>query len=183
MKLFLHETEHRLPALVKAGLVHAQFETIHPFLDGNGRLGRLLITFMLYTSGALQEPMLYLSLFFKTRRPEYYELLNRVRSDGAWEDWIEFFLTGIRDVSIQAVSGARRILALLEAGRRKIETLGRPAASVLRVFQFMHTKPVFSIVYASEKLGLTFPTISASVDHMRRLGILTDAVSLAETPG
>jgi Fic family protein len=174
LELFLHEERRDLPVLVKAGLAHVQFETIHPFLDGNGRLGRLLITFLLCATGALREPILYLSLFFKTNRQAYYELLNRVRVSGDWQAWIDFFLTGVKTTADQAVNSARRILALLEADRRKIESLGRPAASVLRVFQHAQTNPILSISGAAEETRVSFPTVANAVEHMRRLGMLRE---------
>ncbi len=174
LELFLHAERPSLPVLVKAGLAHVQFETIHPFLDGNGRLGRLLITFLLCAAGALHDPILYLSLFFKTNRQAYYELLNRVRVLGDWEAWLDFFLTGVKSTADQAVSAARRIIALLEADRRKIESLGRPAASVLRVFQHAQTNPIFSIGGAADKTGVSFPTVANAVEHMQRLGLLRE---------
>jgi Fic family protein len=134
LERFLHEDRADLPVLIKASLVHVQFETIHPFLDGNGRVGRLLITFLLCAAGVLREPILYLSLYFKQHRPAYYDLLDRLRVKGDWETWLDFFLTGVRDTAEQAATAARRILAVFEEHRRRIETLGRPAASVLRVF-------------------------------------------------
>src|SRR5580698_7698463 len=134
LEIFLHEESRDLPLLIRAALAHVQFETIHPFLDGNGRLGRLLITFLLCAGGALSEPILYLSLYFKSNRPVYYDLLTSVRTSGNWEAWIEFFLTGVKETSEQAIAGARRLIALLDDDRKKIEALGRPAASVLRVF-------------------------------------------------
>jgi Fic family protein len=151
-----------------------QFETIHPFLDGNGRLGRLLITFLLCAGGALHEPILYLSLFFKTHRQVYYDLLTGVRTAGNWEAWLEFFLTGVKETSDQAVSAARRIITLLEADRKRIEGLGRPAASVLRVHQYAQTHPILSIASTAEKIGITFPTVAGAVDHMRQLGIMRE---------
>src|SRR2546430_997418 len=157
LELFLHEDRPDLPLLIKAGLVHLQFETIHPFLDGNGRLGRLLITFLLCAEGALREPILYLSLFFKTHRQSYYDLLDRVRVTGDWETWLEFFLTGIRETAEQAVSAALRILALLKDDRSRIELLGRPAQSALRVFQYAQTSPILSIGATAEKTGISFP--------------------------
>src|SRR6202161_2990412 len=117
LEKFLHRQSEDLPILVKTALVHVQFETIHPFLDGNGRLGRLLITFLLCTGGALQEPILYLSLFFKANRQVYYDLLTQVRTTGNWEAWLEFFLRGVKETSDQAVSAARRIISLLEDDR------------------------------------------------------------------
>lgn len=174
LELFLHEERPDLPLLVRAGLVHVQFETIHPFLDGNGRLGRLLITFLLCAAGALHEPILYLSLFFKTNRQAYYELLDRVRVSGDWETWLDFFLTGVKTTADQAVNAARRIIALLDADRRKIESLGRPAASVLRVFQHAQTNPILSIGGTAEKTGVSFPTVASAVEHMQRLGLLRE---------
>ena len=174
LELFLHEERPRLPLLIRAGLVHVQFETIHPFLDGNGRLGRLLITFLLCAGGALHEPILYLSLFFKTHRQVYYDLLTAVRTSGNWEQWLEFFLTGVKETAEQAVNAARRIIELLEADRKKIEGVGRPAASVLRVHQYAQTHPILSIATAAEDVGITFPTVAGAIDHMQQLGILRE---------
>lgn len=174
LELFLHAEKPELPLLIRAGLVHVQFETIHPFLDGNGRLGRLLITFLLCAGRALHEPILYLSLFFKTHRQVYYDLLTSVRTTGNWEAWLEFFLTGVKEMSDQAVNAARRIIGLLEADRKKIEGLGRPAASVLRVHQYAQTHPIISIASAAEKIGNTFPTVAGAVDHLQQLGIMRE---------
>ena len=171
---FLHTERTDLPPLIKAGLVHVQFETIHPFVDGNGRLGRLLITFLLCAAGTLREPILYLSLFFKTHRQTYYDLLMRVRQTGDWEAWIEFFLTGVKETSEQAVSAARRILALLDSDRKKIEALGRPAASALRVFQHAQTSPILSIPATAQKLGISFPTVTSAINHLQKLGLLRE---------
>lgn len=173
-EIFLHEDRHRLPLLIKAGLVHVQFETIHPFLDGNGRLGRLLITFLLCAGGALHEPILYLSLFFKTNRQLYYDLLTEVRAKGDWERWLEFFLRGVKETSEQAVAAARRVIDLLDSDRKKIEGLGRPAASVLRVHQYAQTHPILSIATAAEEIGITFPTVAGALAHMQQLGILRE---------
>lgn len=171
---FLHEERPELPLLIRAGLAHVQFETIHPFLDGNGRLGRLLITFLLCAGGALQEPILYLSLFFKTHRQAYYDHLMNVRTKGDWEGWMEFFLEGVKETSAQAVAAARRIIALMESDRRKIEQIGRPSASVLRVHQCVQTHPIVSIAAVAEKVGISFPTASVAVDHLSRMGILRE---------
>ncbi len=172
LELFLHAETKDLPLLVRAALAHVQFETVHPFLDGNGRLGRLLITFLLCAGGALSEPILYLSLYFKSNRQVYYDLLTSVRASGNWEAWIEFFLTGVKETSDQAIVSARRLIALLDADRKKIEALGRPAASVLRVFHYALTHPILSIAPTAEKTGSTFPTVAAAIEHMQRLGIL-----------
>ena len=174
LELFLHEERADLPMVIKAGLVHVQFETIHPFLDGNGRLGRLLITFLLCAAGALREPILYLSLYFKQHRAEYYELLDRVRARGDWEAWLAFFLTGVRDTADQAAAAARRILSVFEEHRRKIDALGRPAASVLRVFEHMQRNPIVSIPATAVSIGISAPTVAKSLEHMQRLGILRE---------
>ncbi|OPZ86349.1 MAG: Adenosine monophosphate-protein transferase SoFic [bacterium ADurb.Bin425] len=127
LEKYLHNKEDKLPLLIRAALVHHQFETIHPFLDGNGRLGRLLITLMLCTEGVLTEPILYLSLYFKTHRKEYYAHLQHVRETGDWESWLNFFLVGVRDIATQATSAAREILALIQTDRERIADVGRSA--------------------------------------------------------
>jgi cell filamentation protein, protein adenylyltransferase len=172
LEFFLHEDRQDLPLLVKAGLVHVQFETIHPFLDGNGRLGRLMITFLLCAAGVLREPILYLSLYFKQHRATYYDLLDRVRAKGDWEEWLDFFLTGVRDTAEQSAAAARRTLALFDEDRHKIEGLGRPAASMLRVFEYMQRNPIVSIPNAAEGIGISAPTVAKSLEHMQQLGIL-----------
>jgi len=172
LERFLHDESPNLPIIVKAGIIHVQFETIHPFLDGNGRLGRLLITFLLCAQGVLREPILYLSLYFKANRAAYYELLDRVRTRGDWEAWLDFFLIGVRDTADQAANAARRILTLFEEDQRKIESLGRPAASVLRVFQHMQRNPIVAIPTTAKKIGISAPTVAKSLGHMIELGIL-----------
>lgn len=174
LEAFIHAETVEIPSLIKAGLVHVQFETIHPFLDGNGRLGRLLITFLLCTQGILKEPILYLSLYFKTHRRQYYDLLQGVRERGDWETWLEFFLDGITETSLQAAEAAREILSLFEADRKRIESLGRPAASALRVHQLLQQKPIVGIPDAAQKLGISAPTIAKSIQHLERLGIIRE---------
>ena len=174
LELFLHDDRADLPLLIKAGLVHVQFETIHPFLDGNGRLGRLLIAFLLCAAGVLREPILYLSLYFKQNRPAYYDFLDRVRAKGEWESWLAFFLTGVRDTAEQAASAARRILAVFEDHHRKIEALGRPAPSALRVFEHMQRNPILSIPAAARSIGISAPTVAKSLGHMQQLGMLRE---------
>lgn len=174
LELFLYDERTDLPLLIKAGLVHAEFETIHPFVDGNGRLGRLLITFLLCAARVLREPILYLSLYLKQHRSLYYELLDGVRAKGDWEAWLEFFLTGVRDTAEQAAASARNILAVFAADRRKIEGLGRPAASALRVFEHVQRNPIMSIPDAAVKAGISAPTMAKSVEHLQRLGILRE---------
>lgn len=174
LEKFIHSEAPEMPVLVKAGLVHVQFETIHPFLDGNGRLGRLLITFLLCARGVLKEPILYLSLFLKTHRSRYYDLLQSVRETGDWELWLEFFLEGIAETSTQATVAAREILNLFETDRQRIEGLGRPAASVLRVHQLFQLKPIISVPDAAGRLGLSAPTIRKSIVHLLDLGMLRE---------
>lgn len=174
LERFLHQENPELPILVRAGIAHVQFETIHPFLDGNGRLGRLLITFLLCAQGVLREPILYLSLYFKTHRAAYYELLDRVRTRGDWEAWLDFFLIGVRDTADQAAEAARRILVLFERDQQRIAQLGRPAASVLRVFQHMQKNPIVAIPSAAKKIGLSAPTVAKSLGHMIDAGILQE---------
>ncbi len=166
LESFLHSEARNLPLLVRAALAHVQFESIHPFLDGNGRLGRLLITFLLCAGGALSEPILYLSLYFKANRRVYYDLLS-VRTTGNWEAWIEFFPTGVKETSEEAIASARRLIALLDADRKKIEALGRPAPTVLRVFHYAWTHPILPIALAAENLESTFPTVAAAIAHLQ----------------
>jgi Fic family protein len=171
LERFLHDEEHKLPILVEAGLVHVQFETIHPFLDGNGRLGRLLITLLLCSKGALREPLLYLSLYFKTNRDRYYDLLQRVRTNGAWEEWLAFFLEGTEITARSAAEAAKQILTLFAKDRDRIQTIGRAASSALRVHEYMQKKPLVAIGVVAEELKLSIPTVTVALDHLVRLGI------------
>lgn len=174
LELFLHQDRPGLPLLIKAGLIHVQFETIHPFLDGNGRVGRLLITFLLCAQQVIREPILYLSLYFKANRPAYYELLDRVRTKGDWEAWLDFFLTGVKETADQAASAARRIVAMFDQHQKQIEGLGRPAASVLRVFEHLQRNPLVSIPATARKIGVSAPTVAKSMQHLLQLGILRE---------
>lgn len=170
---FLHDAAG-LPTIVKVALAHVQFETIHPFLDGNGRLGRLLITLLLCNSGILREPTLYLSLYFKTHRQIYYDLLQRVRTHGAWEDWLIFFLEGVVETAEQAAETAHRVLALFEEDQRKIQTLGRAAASAAMVHGLLQRRALTSITKAAEELSLSGPTINSALSHLERLDIIKE---------
>ncbi len=174
LEKFVHAKQPPLPVLIRAGLVHVQFETIHPFLDGNGRLGRLLITLLLIAEGVLKEPTLYLSLYFKTHRAAYYELLQRVRERGDWEAWLEFFLTGVAETSKQAAETAAELLRLFAADSRRIEQLGRPAASALRVHGALQTRPFITVADVSRRLGLSQPTIRKSIAHLEQLRIVDE---------
>lgn len=171
LEQFLHARNDGLPTLVRAGLAHVQFETIHPFLDGNGRTGRLLITFLLCEAGALREPLLYLSLFFKQHRSDYYELLNAVRRTGDWEDWLDFFLEGIQETAEGAFATSQRLLQLFAADRESIQQTGRRAGSALRVHERLMSRPLQSISSVAESTALTFPTISAAMNLLVSLGI------------
>jgi Fic family protein len=169
---FLHD--ETTPALIRAALAHVQFETIHPFLDGNGRLGRLLITLMLCADGALKAPMLYLSLFFKTRRQQYYDLLQAVRDRGDWETWVEFFLTGVVGTANEAVETARQLLALFEEDRTKIRSRGRVAASMLRVHDLLQRQPIIGVVPASKQLKVSHPTVMKALANLQELDVVRE---------
>lgn len=171
LEKFLHDDKKPIPILVRAALAHVQFETIHPFLDGNGRVGRLLITFQLCHSGILREPLLYLSLYFKQHRSRYYELLDRVRRTGDWEAWLEFFLDGVRETAEGAVSTARRLAALFASDRERILRGGRRSGSALRVQEAFKARPVTSMQELRRRSGLSFPATAAGMDLLRDLGI------------
>jgi Fic family protein len=174
LETFLHADTPDIPVLVKAGLAHVQFETIHPFLDGNGRLGRLLITLFLCERGVLRAPLLYLSLYFKTNRSLYYDLLQTVRETGDWERWLSFFLAGVLETSTQAAETARKIIALFDGDRRSIEALGRPTASALRVHALLQTRPLITIPQAAQALGLSRPTITSALGHLAQVGVVSE---------
>lgn len=168
---FLHDDPVALPVLLKAALAHVQFETIHPFLDGNGRLGRLLITLLLLGEQALKAPLLYLSLYFKTHRSEYYDRLQQVRLHGDWEGWLRFFLQGIYETAQQAVETARQLLQLFEADRERIRGLGRIAGSCLQVHDLLTRSPILNIAQATERLGINRTTISNCFRELQALAI------------
>jgi Fic family protein len=172
---FLHDEKHKLPALVEAGLIHVQFETIHPFLDGNGRLGRLLITLLLCAKGILREPLLYLSLYFKAHRQRYYDLLQRVRTEGVWEEWIEFFLEGTETTARQAADTAVQILHLFESDRKKIRAMGRKAASSLAVHEYLQAHPLTKIGPAARELKLSIPTVTSALETLTKLKIVKES--------
>jgi Fic family protein len=171
LERFLHDRAVPLQELVRAGLAHVQFETIHPFLDGNGRVGRLLITLLLCHSGILREPLLYLSLYFKQHRDEYYRLLDLVRSDGDWEAWLRFFLEGIRQTADGAVTTARRLAGLFEEDRGRVQAKGRVAGSALRVHGALQARPVTTLTEVAAKTGLSFPAATAGMGALTELGI------------
>ncbi len=169
---FVHDEPARTPTLVKAGLAHAQFETIHPFLDGNGRLGRLLVTLLLCAEDVLLEPTLYLSLYLKANRDEYYARLQAVREESAWEPWIEFFLRGVLETAQQAFSNTQKLMGIFQRDRGRIEGLGRTAGSALQVHAYLQRHVFLSVPDAARALPLSAPTIQKSVDALERLGIV-----------
>ena len=172
LERFIHDGSP-LPLLIRVGLAHSQFETIHPFVDGNGRLGRLLITFMLCEQGALQKPVLYLSHFFKQHHQEYYDRLQSVRDRGSWEEWLTFFLRGVREVSLQAADTARKILTSRE-DHRKILTdhLGRSTANGMRVLESLYRRPYVSVDDIRGIIGTTFAAANNLVARLVGHGIL-----------
>jgi len=179
LEAFLHD-ESSLPVLIKVGLAHAQFETIHPFLDGNGRIGRLLITFLLCERRVLRKPVLYLSYFFRKHRSEYYERLQAVRDDGAWEGWLAFFLRGVAEVSGQAADTARRILALREQHRSLItDHLGRGAGNGHRVLEQLYVQPIVSVNAVRDLTGTTYPAANQLVTRLVEHGILNEITGQA----
>lgn len=174
LERFLH-AEDSLPLLLKIGLAHAQFETIHPFLDGNGRVGRLLITFLLCEKGVLHKPVLYLSHYFKRYRQRYYELLQATRDEGDWEGWLEFFLKGVSEVSIQAADTARHILALREDHRSIIAAnLGRAGGNGHIVLEQLFKRPFISVNEVKELIGTSYPAANTLVEKFVALGILEE---------
>lgn len=175
LERFLHDEAEPTPSIIKAGLVHAQFETIHPFLDGNGRIGRLLITLLLIADGVLSQPFLYLSLYFRENRADYYDALQRVRTHGDWEGWLHFYLIGVEAVATQAAETAGALIALFDSDRRRIEALGRSAMNTLAVFHILRQRIVISIPKVAEEAGFTWPTANAAVRRLVALGIVTES--------
>ncbi len=174
LELFLHDLPDPTPVLLKAALAHVQFETIHPFLDGNGRLGRLLITLLLCEQKVLREPMLYLSLYFKMHRQYYYELLNNVRLTGEWEAWLDFFAEAVIFTASQAVETAQQLLDLSKQDRDKINGLGRASASTLQVHLALMEHPISTSGSLVEKTGITPATVNKALSHMEQLGIVRE---------
>lgn len=174
LELFLHDQPEPTPVLLKAALAHVQFETIHPFLDGNGRLGRLLIALLLCEQKVLREPMLYLSLYFKTHRQYYYELLNNVRMTGDWEAWLDFFAEAVIVTATQAVETAQQLLDLSNQDRDKISGLGRAAASTLQVHRALMEHPIATSGSLVEKTGITPATVNKALGHLEQLGIVKE---------
>lgn len=177
LERFLHGEGNPYPALIKAAMAHAQFETIHPFLDGNGRIGRLLIAFVLHHDRLLSQPLLYLSLYFKQNRSEYYRLLDLVRMEGDWEGWLDFFLEGVEQTANNAVATAKRLLTLFREDERRIQDAGRRASTTLRVFRVLCEHPLTSLKYVCERSGLSFPAAGKAMEALVALGIAREVTS------
>jgi len=171
---FLHDPRHRLPVLVKAAIAHVQFESIHPFLDGNGRLGRLLISLILCVDGAMRSPLLYLSLYFKAHRKSYYDHLTLVRETGDWEEWLAFFLKGVVETANQATETAQKITGLFKATDEKIKPLGRLSGSALRLHAYLQKQPVSDTGNAVKGSGLTLPTVIRAFEALEKLGVVRE---------
>ncbi len=171
---YLHNAETRTPALIKVALAHVQFETIHPFLDGNGRIGRLLITLLLYTEKILSQPMLYMSLYFKKHKEMYYKLLEQVRLEGDWESWLDFFADGLIETAGNAVDTAKRLMALVNQDRQALQQTGRGATTALRLHREMEQHLILSIKKMKKLTGLTTPTIVSAFNQLERLGIVKE---------
>lgn len=174
LERFIHSTDDGMPVLLRAGLAHAQFESIHPFLDGNGRIGRMLIAFILVQSGLLREPILYLSLYLKQFRTEYYDHLNRLRYEGDWERWLLFFLDGVEATADHGVSTAEHLRALFDRDRQLVAESGRRANSALRVHHEFVQRPLLSIAAVRERSQLSHSAANSAVHHLVELGVLEE---------
>lgn len=174
LERFLHDQPEATPALIKAALAHVQFETIHPFLDGNGRIGRLLVPLVLHVDGVLEKPLLYLSLYLKQHRAEYYDRLSRVRTDGDWEGWLAFFAEGVIQTANNAVATARRLADLIQTDRDRIRALGRRGATALQVHDALQREPVTTITRLARRTALSVPGATAAVERLSTLGLLQE---------
>jgi Fic family protein len=174
LERFLHDQDDGLPTLVRAGVAHVQFETIHPFLDGNGRVGRLLIALLLFETKVLSQPLLYLSLYLKEHRAEYYRLLDAVRREGDWEEWIDFFLEGVTMTAQSAVDTAHRMLRVFEEDAARVADLGRRAPNALRAFDAFRRRPIRNIAAIAATTGASLPTVSRAVESLVELGIVRE---------
>lgn len=174
LEKFLHDEKNSTPALIKAGLAHAQFETIHAFLDGNGRVGRLLITFILCHDKIIEKPLLYLSLYFKKYRDEYYERLTAIRRDGDWEGWIKFYLRGVYEISQQATEAAKLIMDLQVINRYLVNSLGKASPTAIRLLDMLYEHPIVAVSFVSRKLKLSSPASRRAIENLQSLGMLKE---------
>lgn len=174
LEKFLHSSQP-LPTLIKVGLAHAQFETIHPFLDGNGRTGRLLITFLLCEQNILQRPLLYISYYFKKYRSEYYSHLQAIRDTGNWEGWLKFFLLGVYETAQEATSTARQIVSLKEEHRQlALEKMGRRSGNAIALLESLYYRPIFTVENAVEVTNLSYTNANALVKDLISIGLLEE---------
>ena len=173
LERYMH-TEDTLPAVVRAGLIHVQFETIHPYLDGNGRIGRLLVTLLLEHSGLLTRPLLYLSLFFKRHRQEYYRRLDAVRAQGDWEEWIDFFLDGVATIADEAVATARDLFAIIAADRLKLIHHGAVSLLSIQVFERLPGHPILTVPWIVREFATTKPTAGRAIEALLATGVLVE---------
>lgn len=171
LERFLHDENIELPHLIRVALAHVQFETIHPFLDGNGRLGRLLIALLLHRDGLLTQPLLYMSLYLKQHRTLYYELLDGVRATGNWEAWVDFFLEGIQQTAQGAVQTAKRLVTLFDEDTHRIHATSRSAASARRALDALRRRPVINLKQLCTDTGMTFPSASKAMGRLLNAGI------------
>lgn len=178
LEVFIHSKSINLPFLVKIAMIHLQFESIHPFLDGNGRLGRLLVTLLLCEKNLIKQPIFYLSYFFKKHRAEYYKLLQKVREENDWDKWIKFFLQGVIETSQDTFETAMRLTHLMKTDLEKIRTLGKASKSVERVFTYLQRKPIIGIPELSSSLKLSPHTIKLSLDYLEALGVIKEITGL-----
>ena len=174
LERFLNDEPDSTPSVIKAALAHAQFETIHPFLDGNGRLGRLLVPLTLHVDGLLERPLLYLSLYFKQRREEYYARLGRVRTEGNWEGWVTFFAAGVIEVAENAVTTAKRLADLIAQDRERIRIVGRGASTALRVHEALQREPLTTLPRTVARTKLSKPGVTAALRRLMDLGLVNE---------
>ena len=174
LEKFLHDEKIQIPILIRAAIAHLQFETIHPFLDGNGRIGRLLITLMLYNDGILKQPCLYLSLYFKTNRQEYYNHLQNVRKNGDFESWIKFFLTGVEETANDAIATAQNIITLFKQDSQLIESHKNITPNLLTLYKFLQDNPITNTNQIKENLKISLPTIIRNLEILQNIGIVQE---------
>ncbi len=172
LEMFIHKDDD-IPPLIKIGMVHAQFETIHPFLDGNGRMGRLIITFWLCQQEILSQPLLYLSYYFKKNRTEYYDRLMEIRTKGKWEEWVKFFLKGISEVSVESINTAKAILTMKDEYNDTINRTVKNPSNGLKLLEIIFERPIVTITKVSELLNISYPTANSLIGEFCNLGILT----------
>lgn len=174
LERFFHDESAPYPVLLKAALAHVQFETVHPFLDGNGRVGRLLIALLLHEAGILSQPLLYLSLYFKQHREVYYHLLDAVRTEGDWESWVDFFLEGVEQTAGGAVKTAKRLVTLFNDDTARTQRYGRNASTTLRVFNVLCKRPLLTVNEAKRLTELSFPAVNKAMEALAKIGIVRE---------